>query len=61
MWVENAAPQHLETHVCISADARLIRQFLALGAYFLLKVTGSEVMIAALQLLSFLTAACSDC
>lgn len=51
----------LETHLCISTDAGLIRQFLALGAYFLLKVAGSEVMIAALQPVSLLAAACSDC
>lgn len=47
--------------MCISIDARLIRQFLALGAYFLFKVTDSEVMIAALQPVSFLTVARSDC
>lgn len=53
-WLENAALHHLESHLCISTDPGLIRHFIALGTYFLLRVTCSEVLTAALQLVSLL-------
>lgn len=55
VWQVDAVLQRLETLLCISTDPGLIRHFIALGLYFVLRVKCSEVMIAALQPFSLLT------
>lgn len=55
VWLADAALERLETLLCISTDPGLIRHFIALGPYFVLRVKCSEVRIAALQPFSLLT------